>query len=86
MAFGVLVTISELCKVDSKVTAVTVSRRAQDSTTAETVTPVRDPRGLTRAYMGHQSFGNSTDRENDGLQPRLQTQSQPQSRAPPPLL
>ena len=38
--FGVLVTISELCRVDSEVIAVTVSRRVQDSTTAETVAPV----------------------------------------------
>ena len=55
MIFGVLVTISGLCRVDSKVTVVTVSRRVQDFTTAETVAPVRDPRDLTRAYMGYRS-------------------------------
>ena len=68
-----------------KVTAVTISRRVQDFAIAKAVAPVRDPRYLTRAYMGYRSFGNSADRENDDLQSRLPTQSQPQSRALPPF-
>ena len=54
-------------------------------TTSEAIAPVQDPRDPTRSYMGYRSFGNSADRDNDDLQPKLRAQSQPQLRATPPL-